>query len=72
MKLVGWTSLWVVLMAGAAIAQIDMAEQEAVEAESTLEREVVEVGQRRSQPDRGPGAGHLQRQGAQGPGGRKL
>ena len=43
MKLVGWTSLWVVLMAGAAIAQIDMAEQEAVEAESTLEREVVEV-----------------------------
>jgi len=40
MKLVGWTSLWVAVMAGAAVAQIDM---KAVDAESTLERELVEV-----------------------------
>jgi hypothetical protein len=40
MKLVGWTSLWVALMAGAAIAQVDMTGDEP---ESATEQQPVEV-----------------------------
>ena len=40
MKLVGWTSLWVALMAGAAIAQVDMTGEES---ESTAGQEPVKV-----------------------------
>ena len=40
MKLVGWTSLWAVLMVGVAIAQVDVVVSEP---EETTEKEKVEV-----------------------------